>query len=344
MYSYRLNDFGSIDQLQRVEEPRPRPRRRQVLIRVAAVSLNYRDLAILHGKSTLSPQAGLIPLSDGVGYIVECGEEATRFTCGDRVAGIFFPQWLGGRLTPGNSGGAWGSRADGWLTEYKVIDEASLVAVPAYLSDEQAATLPCAAVTAWNSLVQSRPLQPGETVLTQGTGGVALFAVQFARLMGLKIIALTSSEEKAARLRELGATHTINYRQHPDWHQQVNALTDGVGVQRVVEIGGPGTLKNSLKSTASGGEIALLGFVAAGEQTVDFMTLFTRGATVRPFSVGSREDFEHMNLALAQSELQPVIDRVYAFSETLEAWRYFDSQQHCGKVVIRMETEEPAAR
>ncbi|MEJ4045560.1 zinc-dependent alcohol dehydrogenase family protein [Erwinia sp. SLM-02] len=337
MYSYRLNDFGSIDHLQRVEEPRPRPGRQQVLIRVAAVSLNYRDLAILHGKSTLAPQAGLIPLSDGVGYIVECGEDATRFACGDRVAGIFFPQWLGGSLTPGNSGGAWGSRADGWLTEYKVIDEASLVSVPDYLSDEQAATLPCAAVTAWNSLTQSRPLQPGETVLTQGTGGVALFAVQFARLMGLKIIALTSSEEKAALLRELGATHTVNYRLHPDWYQQARALTDGVGVQRVVEIGGPGTLQNSLKSTASGGEIALLGFVAAGDESVDFMTLFTSGATVRPFSVGSREDFERMNLALAQSRLKPVIDRVFSFSETREAWRYFDRQQHCGKVVIKMD-------
>lgn len=336
MYSYRLNHFGNIDHLHRVEEPRPRPGRKQVLIRVAAVSLNYRDLAILYGKSTLAPQAGLIPLSDGVGYIVECGEEATRFACGDRVAGIFFPQWLGGSLTRGNSGGAWGSRADGWLTEYKVIDESSLVAVPSYLSDEQAATLPCAAVTAWNSLVQSRPLLPGETVLTQGTGGVALFAVQFARQMGLKIISLTSSDKKAALLHQLGATHTINYRQHPDWHQQVRALANGEGVQRVVEIGGPGTLNNSLKSTASGGEIALLGFVANGEQSVDFMTLFTSGATVRPFSVGSREDFERMNLALEQSLLQPVIDRVYSFSETLEAWRYFDSQQHCGKVVITM--------
>ncbi|MFG1173391.1 NAD(P)-dependent alcohol dehydrogenase [Erwiniaceae bacterium CAU 1747] len=336
MYSYRLNDFGSIDHLQHVEEPRPRPGRKQVLIRVAAVSLNYRDLAILQGKSTLSPQAGLIPLSDGVGYVVECGEEATRFSCGARVAGIFFPQWTGGSLTPDNSGGAWGSRADGWLTEFKVIDEASLVSVPAYLSDEQAATLPCAAVTAWNSLMQSRTLQPGETVLTQGTGGVALFAVQFARMMGLKIIALTSSEEKATLLRELGATHIVNYRQFPDWHQQVRALTHGVGVQRVVEIGGPGTLQNSLKSTAFGGEIALLGFVAAGDKSVDFMTLFTSGATVRPFSVGSREDFERMNLALTQSQLRPVIDRVFAFSATREAWCYFERQQHCGKVVITM--------
>lgn len=341
MYSYRLNHFGSIDHLQRVEEARPRPGRKQVLIRVAAVSLNYRDLAILHGKSTLQPQTGLIPLSDGVGYVVECGEDASRFQCGERVAGIFFPHWLAGRLTQENSADAWGSRADGWLTEYKVIDEASLVSVPAYLSDAQAATLPCAAVTAWNSLTQSRPLQPGETLLTQGTGGVALFAVQFARLMGVNIISLTSSDEKAERLRQLGSHHIINYRHFPDWHQQVNALTGGVGVDRVVEIGGPGTLLNSLKSTAHGGEIALLGFVAAGEKSVDFMTLFSRGATVRPFSVGSREDFERMNQALAHSQLQPVIDRVFAFADAPEAWRYFDSQQHCGKVVIRM-TEELA--
>jgi len=336
MYSYRLNGFGSIDCLQRIEEPRPRPGRRQVLIRVAAASLNYRDLAILYGKSTLAPDAGLIPLSDGVGYVEACGEATTRFRCGDRVAGIFFPQWQAGRLTPENEGGTYGSRADGWLTEYKVVDEDALVAVPAGLSDEQAATLPCAAVTAWNSLMQSRPLQPGETLLTQGTGGVALFAVQFGRLMGLNIISLTSSDEKAALLRRLGADHTLNYRRYPEWHRQVRELTAGVGVQRVVEIGGPGTLLNSLKATASGGEIALLGFVASGERPIDFMTLFTCGATVRPFSVGSREDFERMNLAVAQSGLQPVVDRVFPFSAAVEAWRYFDSQQHCGKVVISM--------
>lgn len=334
MQSYRLEHFGDVNGLKQVNEPQPVPGRNQVLVKVRACSLNYRDLAILYGTGTLTPKAGLIPISDGAGEVIATGEAVSLFTAGDRVAGSFFPYWFGGRWDAAAGRGAYGTEADGWLTQYKVVDEEALVAIPDYLSWEQAATLPCAAVTAWNSLQQSRPIQPGETVLTQGTGGVALFAVQFAKLCGARAIALTSTNEKAALLTRLGADHIINYRRYPEWSTRVRELTCGEGVARVVEIGGPGTLRQSLLATAPGGEIALLGFVAEGEQAVDFMTLFKSGATVRPFSVGSREDFIAMNRALTLSQLQPVVDKVFPFEQAAEAWRYFDSRQQTGKVVI----------
>lgn len=336
MQSYRLEHFGHIDGLRLVKEARPVPGRNQVLIKVRACSLNYRDLAILHGTSTLLPKPGLIPVSDGVGEVIAMGEAVSQFSIGDRVAGTFFPYWFSGPLNAAAGRGTYGTQADGWLTEYKVVDEESLVSIPDYLSWEQAATLPCAAVTAWNSLQKSRPLQPGETVLVQGTGGVALFAVQFAKLMGVRVIALTSSDEKSQLLTQLGAASVINYRQTPEWSTEVRSMTAGHGVVRVVEVGGPGTLRQSLLSCASGGEIALLGFVAEGSPTIDFMTLFKSGATVRPFSVGSREDFIAMNRALHLSQLQPVVDSVFPFEQAKEAWRYFDSRQQRGKVVISM--------
>jgi len=334
MFSYRLERFGSLDGLTLREESPSRVGRNQVMIKVRACSLNYRDLAILHGTGTLSPRPGLIPLSDGVGEVVEKGEAVSLFNLGDRVAGSFFPYWAAGPLTTAAGRGAYGTQADGWLTHYKVVDEETLVAIPDYLSWEQAATLPCAAVTAWNSLQQSRPVQPGETVLTQGTGGVALFAVQFAKMLGARVIALTSTDDKAQRLKQLGADETLNYRQYPTWSEQVRELTAGEGVARVVEVGGPGTLTQSMLSCAPGGEIAMLGFVAQGSLAIDFMTLFKSGATVRPFSVGSRADFIAMNRALALSRLQPVVDKVFPFEQAIEAWRYMDEGRHVGKVVI----------
>jgi NADPH:quinone reductase-like Zn-dependent oxidoreductase len=336
MQSYRLESFGSLDGLKLMEEQQPVPGRNQVLIKVRACSLNYRDLAIAHGTSTLSPKAGLIPLSDGVGEVVATGDSVSLFKYGDRVAGTFFPYWFGGVLDTVAGRGTYGNQSDGWLTSYKVVDEESLVSIPDYLSWEQAATLPCAAITAWNSLQQSRPIQPGETVLTQGTGGVALFAVQFAKIMGAQVIALTSNDAKTRLLSTLGADHVINYQQYPEWSVNVRELTQGKGVARVIEIGGPGTLTQSLLSTAPGGEIALLGFVANGDKSVDFMTLFKSGATIRPFSVGSREDFIAMNRALNISQLQPVVDKIFKFENAIEAWRYFENRQQTGKVVISM--------
>lgn len=334
MKSYRLQEFGSLAHLQQVEEPMPKAGRGQVVVKVMATSLNYRDLAILHQTGTLSPLAGLIPLSDGAGEVIELGEKASLFNIGSRVAGSFFPYWIAGDITEEASRGAYGSRSDGWLTQYKVVDESALVAIPDYLSYEQAATLPCAAVTAWNSLMKPKPIRPGETVLVQGTGGVAVFALQLAKRMGARVIALTSSSQKAETLQALGADEVINYLDVPDWHVRVRELTAGKGVERIVEIGGPGTLQNSILSCAAGGEISLLGFVAQSSEPVDFMTLFKSAATIRSFSVGSREDFIQMNRAVELHQLKPVISRVFPFEQAKEAWAYFERRKQVGKVVI----------
>ena len=215
-----------------------------------------------------------------------------------------------------------------------MVSEESLLALPDYLSFEQGATLPCAAVTAWSALNGDRPVKAGETVLTLGSGGVSLFAIQLAKAMGARVIATTSSETKAAQLKALGADEVINYAQHPDWSHEVLRLTAGLGVNRVVEVGGPGTLNQSISSICIGGELALIGFVAHDTVAIDFFSLFNSSARFRVINVGSREDFEQMNRVLVQHQIIPVIDSAFAFADAKQAWRHFDSRQHVGKIVI----------
>lgn len=337
MKCFRINSFGSLDALNMRIEDEPKPSRREVLVKVRACSLNYRDLSMLFGKGTLSPRKGLIPLSDGAGEIVETGDDVSRFRKGDRVAGIFFPNWQAGALTQDTGRGAWGLEDDGWLTQYKVISEEALVSIPQHLSFEEASTLPCAAVTAWNSLMKPRQLKAGQTVLIQGTGGVSLFALQFAKLLGVKVIALTSTQEKEQLLREQGADHIINYTQHSDWYHQVRELTEGRGVDRIVEVGGPGTIAHSIKSCTQGGEIILLGFASEGNSMLNFMDIYASGAVLMPMSVGSREDFEDMNRAISQAQLRPLISRTFTFADTVEAWRFMQGKKHTGKIVITLQ-------
>lgn len=334
MQTYRLEHFRTIDDLILHTEDSPKPRSREVLVRVHASSLNYRDLAILNGQYPMSSAAGHIPLSDGAGEVVEVGSDVTRFKVGDRIANTFFPRWFGGRFEMAYAHEQYGSDSDGWLTEYKAIDQESLVHIPAHLSFEEAATLPCAAVTAWSALAGPTPITAGHTVLTQGTGGVSLFALQLAKLRGARVIAITSSDEKAERLKALGADATINYAISPDWDESVRELTDGCGVDRIVEIGGPGTLAKSIRATALGGEISIIGFLAAAGEHIDFMQLFMSGATLRRIAVGSRDDFDAMNRAIALHKLRPVVDRVFPFAKTKDAWRHFEGRGHVGKVVI----------
>ena len=339
MRAYRLEQFKTIDDLVLRDEETPKPGRREVLVRVRASSLNYRDLAILHGSYPMSCATGHIPLSDGAGEVVEVGEGVKRFEAGSRVVNTFFPRWFGGRFQSSSISEQYGSEqygsdSDGWLTEYKVVSEESLVAIPPHLSFEEAATLPCAAVTAWSALTGPRPIIAGDTVLTQGSGGVSLFAVQLAKLLGARVIATTSSSEKMAKLKSLGADDVIDYTAMPDWDKEVRRLTNGQGVDRVIEVGGPGTLLNSIKSCAIGGEVALIGFLANAREPVDFMSLFMGGVTLRRIAVGSRDDFENMNRAIEQHKLHPVIDSVFPFMDAKEAWRHFDDRKHFGKVVI----------
>ncbi len=287
MRTYRLEQFGSLGGLVATDEAIPSPGAGEVLVRVRASSLNFRDLAIVNGWYPFPVEPGRVPLSDASGEVETVGAGVTRFKVGDRVVNSYFPNWFGGpfRVMPEQ----YAIERDGWLTEYKVVSAEALAAMPEHLTFEEAATLPCAGVTAWSALAGAGP---SDTVLTQGTGGVSLFALQLAKASGARVIATTSSAEKAERLRSLGADHVIDYRASPDWGDQARALTGGRGVDRVVEVGGPGTLAQSIKAVAYGGQISLIGVLAAGDGSIDFMTMFMSQATLQPIATGSRRDLE----------------------------------------------------
>ena len=335
MRAYRIDSFGSVDGVVPASLDDPQPGTREILIRVRATSLNYRDLMVLKGGGRGPTRLGVVPLSDGAGEVVGLGAGVSRFAIGDRVIPCFHPRWFGGPIKPDYLKDRLGANLDGMLAEYAVVHEEAAVAMPSHLSFEEAATLPCAAVTAWVALTGHRRITAGDTVLTQGTGGVAIFALQFAQLLGAQVIAVTSSAAKAERLRVLGATAVINYVEEPEWHEKVVELTEGRGVDCVVEIGGPGTLANSIKSLAVGGHISLIGSSLSRSGTMlDPLLLGGRGMTLGSISVGSRADFEAMNRALALHRLRPVIDRVFPFDQAIEAYRHFESRAHFGKVVI----------
>ena len=312
------------------DEPMPEPRHGEVLVRVRAVSLNYRDLLILNGDHFATGSGGLIPVSDAAGEVVAVGEGVTRFAVGDRVINAFHPDWIAGRMPDAVAG--YGNGRDGWLAEYRAVGEHALVALPDSLTFEQGATLPCAAVTAWTSLDGVRP---GDVVLTLGTGGVSLFAVQLAKARGARVVATTSSAAKAAKLAELGADTVIDYVATPDWGKAVLEATGGRGADRIVEVGGPGTFAQSLVAAGTHhAEIALVGFVGRTGPAVDFMDLFRSGATVRKIWVGSREDTEELLRWLAVWPIEPVIDSVHSFEDAGAAFRRFEERANFGKVVI----------
>ena len=333
MRAYRLQAAG-IDGLAEVELPMPKPGPRQVLVKVAACSLNFRDLAIALGTYRMPTKPDLVPLSDGAGEVVEVGPGVTRVKAGDRVAGCFFQRWFGGPPAADTHVSALGGGLDGMLAQYVVLEQDGVVALPAHLTFEEAATLPCAAVTAWHALAEHARIVAGETVLVQGTGGVSIFALQLARLMGARVIVTSSSDEKLARAKALGAAHGVNYKATPEWDKAVVELTGG-GVDHVVEVGGPGTLARSLRAIRVGGKITLIG-VLAGAAEINPMLIFSRRANVQGISVGSTQMFEAMNRAIAASGLKPIIDKVFAFGEAPAAYRHLQSAQHFGKVVIRV--------
>ena len=335
MRAYRIDRFGGVDGIVLGSRDDPLPGAGQILLRVRATSLNYRDLMVLKGGGRGPTRLGVVPLSDGAGEVAAVGEGVGRVAVGDRVIGCFHPRWFGGPIRPEYLTDRLGANLDGMLAEYAIVSEEAVVRLPGDLSFEEAATLPCAAVTAWVALTGHRRVTAGDTVLTQGSGGVSIFALQFARLLGARVIATTSSAAKAERLTALGAAAVINYVETPEWHEEVARLTDGQGADCVVEIGGPGTLANSIKSLAVGGHISLIGSsLSRSGIALDPLLLGGRGMTLGSISVGSRADFEAMNRAIAQHRLRPVIDRVFPFAEAAEAYRYFERRAHFGKVVI----------
>ena len=334
MKVYRFDHAGSLEHLTLHDEPTPEPERGEVLIRVRASSLNYRDIAMVHGTYQRAQQAGLTPISDAAGEIVAVGKEVTDFKVGDRVINTFHPRWHGGDPPASLGSESYGSQRDGWLTEYKAVSQEAVVAAPSALSFEEAATLPCAALTAWSSLTGLQGLRPGQTVLTQGSGGVSVFAVQLAKLFGARVIATTSSEEKAVRLKALGADAVINYLETPAWGERVRELTGGRGVDRVLEVGGAGTLGQSIKAVANRGEVALIGSLTSRTVSLDVGDLFCSGGIFHRISVGNRAGLQDLVRAVTASGLKPVIDTVFPFGRALDAWRYFDDRAYFGKVVI----------
>jgi NADPH:quinone reductase-like Zn-dependent oxidoreductase len=291
---------------------------------------------ILRGDYPLPVKPDVVAVSDGVGEVAGIGEGVTGVKVGDRVAASLFPLWLGGPFSFDVAPQIGGS-LDGMLTEFAILSEQSLVLIPDHLSFEEAATLPCAGVTAWHALTGGRPPVPGDTVLTLGSGGVSLFALQFAKFYGARVIATTSSDEKAKQLTALGADEVVNYRAIPDWHTAVRKLTGGRGVDYVIEVGGAGTLQNSLKSVAVQGQISWVGVLAQGEPAISLAALRSAFATLQFVAVGSRAQFIAMNRAIEVNRLKPVIDRVFPFEEAVDAFRYYQAGKFFGKIVIKHE-------
>ncbi len=334
MKCYVIPSPKGIDSLTLVERPDPTPGPRQVLVRVRATSLNYRDLLTIEAQSArAAPKPDLIPLSDGAGEVVAVGAGVAKVKVGDRVAGCFMQKWIGGRIGDGATASAMGGAIDGMLTEFAVLEEDGVVKLPAHLSFEEGATLPCAAVTAWHALVEIDNIRAGDIVQTLGSGGVSIFALQFARMFGARVIATSSSATKAARMKQMGAEAVIDYRATPDWDKETMKLTEGCGADIVVEVGGAGTLPRSFLSARIGGTIAVIGLLS-GMATLDPMPILRRNLKVQGLYVGSMQMFEAMNRAIEAGGLKPVIDKVFPFAQAKEAYRHLKSQNHFGKIVI----------
>jgi NADPH:quinone reductase-like Zn-dependent oxidoreductase len=333
MRAWTIPSFG-IDNLQLTDRPEPTPGPGQVIVAVRAVSLNFRDLLIVRGQYNPRMALPRVPCSDAAGEVVAIGPGVTRAAVGDRVCGTFMQTWIAGRLTDAAGRSALGGEIDGVLAERVLLSDEGVVKYPAHLSVEEAATLPCAAVTAWHALAEGG-LRAGETVLLQGTGGVSIFALQIAKQFGARVLITSGHDEKLARAIQMGASVGVNYRTTPDWDKWARSQTGGVGVDHVVEVGGAGTLERSFKAVGTGGHIALIG-VLAGTGSVNPIPVLMRSLIVRGIFVGSREMFEDMNRAFELHQTRPIIDRAFGFDEFPAALRHLESGAHFGKVVVRV--------
>jgi NADPH:quinone reductase-like Zn-dependent oxidoreductase len=336
MKIYQLQDEWSIEHLRRAERPDPTPSPGQVLLRLRAASLNYRDLFVLkRGYGASTGTLPLIPVSDGVGEVVALGAGVARVAVGDRVCPMFFPEWLGGEPRAARLAAILGGPLDGTMSELMAIDARSVSRVPAHLSDAEAATLPCAALTAWRALVSEGRVKAGDSVLVQGTGGVSLFALQFAKVLGARVIATSSSDAKLERARTLGADAVINYRKTPEWGVVAHEMAGGEGVDHIVEVGGEQTLGQSLRAVRVGGTLSLIGVLSGGKMDVRLGPIVTRAVRMQGVTVGSREDFEAMVRAIDQHRLTPIVDRVFPFDALRAALDYLASGAQFGKICIR---------
>jgi NADPH:quinone reductase-like Zn-dependent oxidoreductase len=334
MRAWQVSSFG-IDSLEFVERPTPTPGPGEVLVGVRAISFNYRDLLMIKGLYNPKMRLPRIPCSDGAGEVVAVGAGVTAWNAGDRVAGIFMQNWLDGPLTPARARGALGGDVDGMLADYVVLKETGLVRVPEHLSFQEAATLPCAAVTAWNALGTGE-LKPGATVLIQGTGGVSIFALQFARLRGARVLGISSSYEKLERASELGLDAGLNYRDNPEWERWALDQTGGEGVDLVVEVGGVGTLPHSLKAIRVGGTVAQVGVLTDTAEPLPIAMILHKMARIHGIYVGSRRDFVEMNRAVSLAVLRPVGEEFH-WTQAREVLGRMEEASHFGKLVLTVE-------
>jgi NADPH:quinone reductase-like Zn-dependent oxidoreductase len=327
--------FG-LDHLRLEDHPEPEPGPGEVMLRMRAASLNYRDLLTVQGLYNPKQPLPLVPCSDGVGEVMAVGEGVERFGEGDRVATLFSQGWLKGEPTAAELRKTLGGPIDGTLTERMVLPSEGVIAVPEHLTDVEVACLPCAGLTAWSALVELGGVTAGDVVLVQGTGGVSLFALQFATVLGARAIVTSSSDAKLERARELGAWRTINYREDSDWGKTARKMTDGVGVDHVVEVGGAGTLQQSLRAVRVGGTISMIGVLSGTKSEIDLIPVLMQQVRIQGILVGSREGFERMNRAVAASEMRPVVDREIPFEEAPEAFAVMQRAGHFGKIAVEI--------
>ena len=334
MHAYEIRGSFGLENLAPVERPSQEVGPGQVRLALSAVSLNYRDLMTVEGSYNPRQKLPLIPCSDGAGTVVEVGAGVARFKAGDRALPIFAQRYIAGEPTRERVRSTLGGPLDGTLASEIVLSEEGLVATPPSLSDEEAATLACAGLTAWSALITEGGIKAGDTVLVQGTGGVSIFALQFARLAGARVIVTSSSDEKLERARALGAWETINYRGTQNWGARAKELTGGRGVDLIVEVGGAGTLAQSLAAIRFGGTIALIGVLAGGAAEVSIIPVFMQKVRIQGILVGDRDAFEAMNRAIELQGLKPLLDRTFPWSETKSAFEYLAAGRHFGKVVV----------
>lgn len=330
----RLRAPGGLANLRLVEEEHKEPGPGELLVRVRASSLNFHDDMVVLGKIPCAD--GRVPMTDGAGEVIAVGENVDEFKVGDNVVSTFWPYWLGGEMTPTTGRDLPGDTVDGYGREYVCMPAHGFTKAPHGYTHVEAATLPCAGVTAWRSLVTCGKVKPGDTVLVLGTGGVSMFALQFAKAAGARVIATSSSEEKLEKVKRFGADAVINYKAVPDWGKKAKDLTEGRGVDHVIEVGGPGTLAQSIKACRTGGHIALMGVLTGFAGEVGIPEIFVRQIRISGISVGSRTDQEDMIRGITVNRLKPIIDRSFPLKEIVGAFKYFESQKHFGKVCLEV--------
>lgn len=337
MRALNISEPWGLDQIKVVELPDPKPGPGEVLVRMRAVSLNYRDLLMVGGIYGRGPTQGgaITPFSDGCGVVEAIGEGVSRFQVGDRVATMFFQGWISGPPTLAKISTSLGFPIPGAGRELGVFSQEGLSKVPDFLTDQQVACLPCAALTAWRGLFEDARLKPGDTVVLQGTGGVSIFGLQFAQAAGYRTVITSSSDEKLARAKALGADHLVNYRQEPEWSKPVRAATGGVGADMILEVGGGGTIEQSMRAVKIGGHIAIIGVVAGMGDPFNPAALIGNSAKMQGLSVGSRETFEAMCRAIDQHRIEPVVDKVFPWTEARSAFEAMQRGEHFGKIVLQ---------